>query len=164
MKKIKLSQGQYALIDNEDFERVNQFKWYAIWQEGLNGFYAVRTDYTFGKHQTIYMHREIMNTPDGLQCDHINRETLDNRRVNLRNCTVAQNTMNRSLNSNNTSGYMGVTKFRRKWQARIRKGGKAVYARYFDTALEAAIARDQAAIQHYGEFANLNFQVEKEKK
>jgi len=87
MKKIKLNKGTFATVDNDDFEYLNQWKWYIN-----NNGYAIRTKYTklgFKKYKMkkVYMHRVVNNTPDNLQTDHINHNQLDNRRINLRSVT-----------------------------------------------------------------------------
>lgn len=88
MKKIKLTQGKYALVDNEDYEWLSQWKWH------VNKGYAKRGVYNGKNMSKILMHREIAKTPIGLVTDHINRNRLDNRRKNLRVVTVAQNNTN----------------------------------------------------------------------
>lgn len=143
-KEIKLTKNKVALIDDEDFEFLNQFKWY------FNTGYAMRRN----KKQTILMHRVINNTPDGMETDHINRKKLDNRRINLRSCTNQQNQMNSSKMINTTSKYKGVCWHinNKKWQVNIQNK----YLGYFKSELEAAKAYDKAAKELFGEFARLN--------
>lgn len=148
-KQIELTQGQVAIVDDEDFEFLNQWKWFA--QKDKNTFYAVRG---FGKR--IRMHRVIMNTPNDMQVDHIDGNGLNNTRANLRNCTVAENTRNRKKPSTNTSGYMGVFPSAKKWRAEITHG-KKIHLGYFDNPVDAAHAYDQAAKEYFGEFAKTNF-------
>jgi len=99
MKEIQLTQNKVALVDDEDFEYLNQFKWCAAKLSGI--FYAVRNAPRDGKRYMYFMHRVIMQTPDGMQTDHKSGETLDNRRCNLRVCSVMQN----GHNSNAASLY-----------------------------------------------------------
>ena len=117
MKKIKLSKGKVALVDNEDYIWLNQWKWHF-----MAGGYAMRhLRISEDKNsKLIYMHRQILNTPKGLESDHINRNKLDNRKENLRVATRSQNNMNRKKRINCTSKYKGVSwhKQRKKWQAR----------------------------------------------
>ena len=161
MKKIKLTQGQYVLVDNEDFEELNKYKWYAHWDSHTKGFYAVRNARieNVKQYQTqIRMHRVIMNVSKGKYADHINHNTLDNRRFNLRICTNKQNTYNKKISKNNTSGFKGVSfhKGTRKFMAYIKVDGKLIYLGIYPTSEQAALVYNQAAIKHYKEFALLN--------
>lgn len=112
-----------------------------------------------GRNVTCYLHRVIMNAPPGVQVDHINGDTLDNRRCNLRLCTHKENGHNRKLQGG-TSKFKGVTwhKRDRKWQAGIRHNGKQIHLGYFNDDVEAARAYDRAARKYFGEFARVNFQ------
>ena len=94
-KKIELSKGKCALVDNEDYERLMQYKWCA--SKTKIGYYSIRKDYTSGKQKTILMHRIIMDCPKGMIVDHINHNALDNRKENLRICTNSQNLMNQRV-------------------------------------------------------------------
>ena len=157
MKKIPLSQGKFALVDDEDFENVNRFKWYFA-----NG-YARRTPIVNGKRTTLSLHRFIMNAKPEEMIDHVNGDKLDNRRENLRFCTPGQNQMNIKKRVKNTiCKYKGVYKYQPKgrkqvkYQAVIRKDGKKINLGYFNSEEMAARAYNDAAIIHFGEFANLN--------
>lgn len=156
MKEIKLTQGQVALVDNEDFERVINFKnkWYA--QKSSDGFYAKARI----KDKKILMHRIIMGVTDSaIKVDHINHNTLDNRKENLRVCTNAENGRNRKINRDNTTGYKGVVCFsydKTKFIAQIKFQNKQRRIGMFKTAKEAAIAYNEKAKELFGEFANLN--------
>lgn len=144
MKKIKLTQGQYALVDDEDFEYLNQWKWY-LHSVG----YAVR-NIPSGQ---VYMHRLINNTPKGLLTDHINRNKLDNQRTNLRTVNKSINAVNTGLRSTNKSGCKGVSwsKLHNKWEAYIWKNSKKYHLGLFETILEADRARRIAEQRyHYG--------------
>ena len=106
------------------------------------------------------MHREVANTPDGLVCDHINGDSLDNRKANLRSATHLQNCWNaRKSPQSAYSKYKGVTfdKMRQKWNAQICVNGKRIFLGTFKDETEAAKAYDSAAKRHFGEFAALNF-------
>jgi len=159
-KQIPLSQGLFALVDDADFEWLNQWKWSA--NKIGNTFYAIRKERKRPFQKTIYMHREIMNTPKGVQVDHINRDGLNDTRANMRNCTIAENSYNRKRVSTNHSGYKGVSwsKPNQKWMACIKMNNRSAYLGYFDTAEDAARAYDQAAKLNFGAFASLNFPLE----
>lgn len=135
MHKIKLTKGKYALVDKADYDWLNQWKW----QFGSRQ-YAVKSN---GKGRLIYMHRLIMNTPEGMDTDHINRNSLDNRRSNLRICTRSENCRNRGLQPNNTSGVTGVSwnKRQNKWIAYINKQGKRIHLGYYATKKQAVAVR-----------------------
>ena len=158
MKQIKLTQGKVTLVDDEDYEYLNQFKWFTA--KNRNAFYAVRVlPRKDGKRITIWMHRVILNTPIGMETDHIDHNGLNNTKVNLRVCSRTENGMNRCNNRNSASQYKGVcwNKQNTKWTAGIRINGKLKYLGYFDSEIEAAKCYDQAAILHQSGFANLNF-------
>jgi len=149
MKEIPLTQGKVALVDDADYERLSKFKWC------YNDGYAVCKP---RRGQKIYMHREIMQTPKGMEVDHANSCGLDNRRENMRNCTRSQNQANRGCQSNNKYGYKGVSFSNRekKFRAMIQIGGRKIHVGYFYTAKEAAMAYNDAAKNVHGEFAKLN--------
>jgi len=149
MKKIPLTQGKYAIVDDDMFDYLNQWKWH------LSRFgYAVRKP---GPEQ-IYMHRAILKSEKGTSTDHINHDKLDNRRENLRICTTSQNMRNRGKQANNTSGYKGVfwSIPAKKWRAQITVMKKSIHLGLFTTPKEAAKVYNKAAIKHFGEFARLN--------
>lgn len=153
MKKIKLSQGKFALVDDEDYEYLNQWKWYA--QKVKNTFYAIRTDRTSGKRKTIRMHRIIMNTPEKMETDHKDHFGLNNQKYNLRNCTKHQNSMNKKLYEKTSSKYKGVSWYPRyqKWIAYITLNRKRKFLGYFSSEKEAGIYRKNKAKELFGEFA-----------
>jgi hypothetical protein len=105
------------------------------------------------------MHRLIMNTPSHLVCDHINHHGLDNRKVNLRNCTISQNNANSRSACSTSSKYKGVSwdKRRKKWSAYIKKDSRQFNLGQFDSEIEATKAYDQASKKLHGQFAALNF-------
>lgn len=162
---IPLSQGKFALVDAEDYEWLSQWKWhYAIGKGGIG--YARRKTYlgktTAGTYQTIsvWMHRVINKTPNNLITDHINGNTLDNRRNNLRSCSTLQNNANRTKNRSKTyTVYKGVTRHPKdkKWHANIGLDHRTIYLGGFDTPELAAKAYNNAALNFFGDFAKLNF-------
>ena len=151
---IPLTQGKFAIVDAEDYERLSEHKWCVQRKKG-GRFYAVRR--AGGK--IIRMHREIMNAPPGMVCDHKNHNTLDNRKSNLRTCTQAQNIYNQLPRDGGTSRYKGVywPKDKCRWEAKIGHNGRAIHIGYYDYEADAAIAYDDMAIELFGEFACLNF-------
>lgn len=152
MKKISLNRGEYTLVDDKDFDLVIKTRWYL--HESKNGKkYAYANS---GNKTSILLHRLIMNPPRGLEVDHINGNGLDNRRKNLRICTHAENNRNKGLQSNNTSGYKGVSWNMGQWCAQVYKNNKRVYSKRFKDIKEAAKAYNTQAIKYYGEFAVLN--------
>lgn len=145
MKEIQLTQGQVALVDDEDFEWLNQWKWQAAWQKNIQSYYAVRTTRLLGFRKTIMMHREIMKTPDGLQCDHISHNTLDNRKCQLRNCTRGENQRNRKgATAKSKSGILGVYLIRGRYEAGIKRNNKYIRLGSFKNIEDAIEARKKA--------------------
>lgn len=156
MKKIPLTRGKFALVDDEDFEALNEYKWQlttTMW-----GSYATRKIKIGEKKITKGMHRLLLNPKDDELVDHINGNGLDNRRCNIRTCSHAQNTRNKSIPKNNTSGYKGVhwSKKNKNWISQIVINSKAYHVGSFSEIKIAAIAYNMAAIKCYGEFALLN--------
>ncbi len=158
MKEITLSHGLVTLVDDEDFETLKQYSWWAH----PNGHtrYALRHVYEGDRRTTIGMHRQIMNAPKGAVVDHMNHNGLDNRRENLRICTPAENGRNsRPHSQSKSSRFKGVywnTKVR-KWRAEIQVDCARIYLGTFNNEFEAANAYDHAAMRCHGEFAWLNF-------
>lgn len=150
MKYIPLTKGKSALVDDEDYEYLNQWKWsYA------NEGYAVRSTRVQGKQYTRYMHRELSGCEG--RTDHKNQDKLDNRRENLRPATSSQNRVNRP-SLNHTSSYKGVSKKKNdRWQAYIGKDNKILWLGTFDSEIHAAMAYDLWAKELHGEYAYLNF-------
>lgn len=157
MKEIKLTQGKVALVDDEDFEYLNQYKWHA--NKIGNFYYAVRNaKLAKNSWMPLMMHREIMNTPKGTGTDHKDHNGLNNQKVNLRFCDKKTNAMNRLSNKNSSSEFKGVSWFtkNKNWKSQIQKDGKVIYLGSFKNEHDAALAYNQKATELYGEFANLN--------
>lgn len=157
MKEIKLTQGKVALVDDEDFETLNQFKWYA--NKIGNAFYAMRNklDGKEKRRYSVFMHRIIMNTPKSMDTDHCDRDGLNNQKSNLRICNRQQN----QRNQRQKGEFIGVSwyKYGQKWRAWITIDNKQKHLGYFEDPIVAAKARDVAAKEYFGEFANLNFTI-----
>jgi hypothetical protein len=156
-KQIFLSKGKIAIVDDEDYEWLSQWRWYCI--EGRYTAYAARTDNKNKK--TVYMHKEILGVQNGVIVDHKNRDGLLDTKDNLRICSYSQNAINRKKNKNNTSGYRGVffDKKNGAYRAKIVVDGKIYRMGNFSSAVEAAVEYDKVAKEVSGEFANLNFLV-----
>ncbi len=157
MKRILLTQGKYALVDDDDFERVNRWKWCA--SKTNQGHIAMRK-HCFEKNKwvTLKMHRFIMNPPRNLQIDHKNHEKLDNRKCNLRICTATQNAANQKPRAGYSSKYKGVRwrEDEKVWVSEIKINRKRIYIGRFKKQLLAAIAYDAKAKELFGEFAYTN--------
>lgn len=167
MKEIKLTRGMVALVDDSDFEYLNQFTWYA--DKGGNTFYANRNEYHtengIGKQRKIKMHRQILGLTDPkVFGEHEDGNGLNNQRYNIRPATRSQNQMNRGSFKNSISKYVGVcpkklfykNKTYTYWLAQVYKNGIRVYRKTFKTEIEAAIAYNKAAVEHHKDFAKIN--------
>lgn len=155
MKEIQLTQGKVALVDDEIFEWVSQWNWYAM--RSKNTYYAYRYVSKGGKH-ALAMHREILGIKDcKIQGDHRDGNGLNNQRYNLREATSAQNQANRG--SFGKSKYKGVFKMNNRpgYISKISNNRKNKHLGYFRSEIEAAKAYDKVAHELYGEFARLNF-------
>lgn len=141
MKKIKLTKEKITIVDDEDFESMNKYKWYV----SSHG-YAMTTTIPH-----LYMHRILNKTPNGFLTDHINRNTLDNRKINLRIADKRLNSINRGLQSNNTSGYRGISwsKQCNKWETYIWNRGLRIRLGYYKIIKDAIFARKQAEKKYY---------------
>lgn len=158
--KIPLTQGKFAIVGHLDYAFLNQWKWCYHRTRNDRG-YATRTAHIDGKQVTIRMHRVVLQRKgfkDFAQSDHANRNTLDNRRGNLRAATTVQSSCNQGKQRSNTSGYVGVHWHRdcRKWCAQIKVDGLAKHLGLFNRATQAARAYDSAAKRYHGRFAVLN--------
>jgi len=150
---IPLTRGQFAIVDAEDYPRLSQYTWFA---EGTpKNYYAARKE----NGKSIKMHRQILNAPDHLVVDHIDHNTLNNRKSNLRLATFTQNCQNQRRCSHGTSKYKGVCwhKKCKKWAAAIKCDGKTYHLGYFKDETAAALAYDSAARRLHKSFAALNF-------
>lgn len=161
MKKIDISTPKhldtFALVDDEDFKRINKWKWAAF--KSRDTIYAIRKIYiTNFPVLTLYMHREIMRYVGGKQIDHKNHNGVDNQKHNLRVCTSTENCMNRYSHRNSTSIYKGVhwNKATCKWMASIRINKKFTYLGLFKNEEDAAEAYNESARINFKEFAHLN--------
>ena len=147
MNRVKLTQGKYALVDDEDFEWLNQWKWCFS-----HGYAQTRSR---GKKE--YMHRMILGAPKHRFVDHINRDGLDNQRCNIRLCTVADNQHNRIENRNNTTGYKNIIRLGKKWRVGVMKDYKS-YTKVFENLGAAVLYRDRLIERLHGNFARTEIQ------
>jgi hypothetical protein len=140
-RQIKLSLGQVALVDEEDFERVSKHKWYAWWSADTKSYYAYRTMGPKRARRTWYLHRVILGLEHGdkREGDHINRNTLDCTRSNLRIVSSAQNKWNSGMRRDNTLGFTGVKRSGKKFTAEIKILGKSHYLGTRETAEQAYV-------------------------
>lgn len=146
----KYGEGKFAIVDSDDYDELINFDWFCN-----NYGYAIRNILEDGKPRGVFMHRQIMDTPDDKITDHINGDILDNRKSNLRIVTHAENNMNRPGNSNSTSTYKGVYKNEKRNCYVVRIKGK--YLGEFENETHAAKVYDYYALREFGEYAYLNF-------
>ena len=147
--------GDYRFkIDKEDVERCEKLHWRLsrFKTKSDTGFYCASGD----NGKVTLLHRYIMDTPNNMCVDHINGDTTDNRKINLRNCTKADNNKNLKLGYRNTSGHKGVyfrkNKNNKKWLAAIGVNGKLINLGLFEHKDDAIKARKRAEIKYFGEF------------
>ncbi len=154
---IPLTRGKFAIVDPDDYDRLNSHKWLYNPKTEFNG-YAQRTKQVNGKSKTIAMHQAVCTAPAGMVIDHINRNGLDNRKANLRPATAMQNSWNRR-SRRGKNRFKGVTweKQMKKWRVIVTRDGKQIQLGFFDDEIEAAKAHDKAAKKYHGQFAMLNF-------
>ncbi len=157
MKHIPLTQGKFALVDDSDFEWLNQWSW-CTRKKKENCFYAGRNDWLNKRNHILLMERQIMKPAKGMEVDHKNGNSLDNRRHNLRICTRRQNLKNQAMHKNNKCGFKGVywSYTSKKWCSKIFVDGKSKNLGVYFCIIEAARAYDKAAMKYHGEFARLN--------
>lgn len=160
MKRIKLTRGFFTKVDDDDYVVFNKERWQAN-VKSRRGKYKVsasRVKSFNGKPKTLYLHREIMKAPIGTYVDHINGDTLDNQKYNLRICSNSENMRNRGVPSSNTSGYKGVSfsKDKNMWESKITHKYKTYHLGFFNTKEEAAERYNRAAKKYHKEFAYPN--------
>jgi hypothetical protein len=159
VKRIPLTQDKVAIVDDADYGWLSQWKWRA---HKMGKFcYAVRSTYIEQKRGSVSMHRQVLGLlpGDGFEADHINHDTLDNQRSNLRRATKSQNHQNQYGQITARSQFKGLYWHPgiKKWRARIKHNYKYIQIGYFKEEIEAAKAYDNAAKELHGEFACLNF-------
>lgn len=159
MIRVALNKELFTLIDDEDFDLVSKYTWHAKLSYGTGDYYANATVYTNGKPRKLIMHRLIMGLDfyDGKVVDHIDHDTLNNQKHNLRVCSYANNVRNMNLRKSNSSGFKGVCKTKPSgWKAYIRVNYKRINLGVFQSIIDAAKAYDAATLKYFGEFAATN--------
>lgn len=163
---IPLTQGYVTKVDVEDLKRLNEYSWYPLRDKKEGTVYVItnmKCPLT-GRTRTVRMHRFIMGSPPSMLVDHINHDTLDNRKENLRAVTASQNVANSQPRRGSTTEYKGVwfrsDRKRPAWVAQIKIAGRQTYLGTFSSAREAAQRYDQEHLKLSGEFADLNFPLE----
>jgi len=146
--------GKFTQVDDEDYDYLIQWRWFCIYQEKSSNYYIVRNPTKDLK--LTKMHTIIMGKKEGLVIDHIDGDSLNNQKSNLRHCTHIENGQNKRNKSNSLSKYKGVGKQRNRYSARIQKDKTPIYIGTFNTEEEAAIAYNEKAKELFGEFAQLN--------
>jgi hypothetical protein len=159
MKQIPLTRGLFALVDDEDFDRVSQFKWTAETSPKDNTFYACRSVKVGGKwtHESLH-HKILDHLPRRQRIDHRDGDGLNNQKSNLRPASHSENLRNmRCRNKHGLKGICLLSYGAKPWKAKITYDGKLRHIGYYATAIEAAEAYDKKASEVFGEFARLNF-------
>lgn len=162
-RRIPLTQGKFAIIDERDFDRISKYKWHA--NKSKLTFYAARCVKKNRRNSLVFMHRLIMNCPEDQFIDHINHNGLDNRRANLRLVSGEQNNWNRRKQRGTfSSRYKGVHYEKRngKWASSISYKGKQIFIDWFEDQESAAKAYDAKARELFGPYACPNFAEQKQ--
>lgn len=158
-KQLELTKGQFALVDEEDYERLSQFSWHVVQKRPGGKFYAGRSIRVDGKRKNIRLHHEVYGST--IMLDHINGDGLDNRKSNLRPCNNTQNKQNvKKQRGSSSSIYKGVSLRKGKWRVTIKANGKHTELGSYNCEIEAAKVYDKAALLYFKEFACLNFEGE----
>ena len=156
MKQIPLTKGKIALVDDEDYEEVSAYNWYAHYCPfGGGTWYAYYGGTSHGERIRLKMHRMIMNAPDDTLIDHVDHDGLNNQKSNLRLCSKTENGQNRKGPTiTNPTGYRGVSvrQHTKRFMARICVNGKSIYLGYYNTPSEAHSAFEEAARKYFGDF------------
>jgi AP2 domain len=151
MKRIPLTKGFEAIVDDADFANVNQYKWHA--SKSGSDWYATRQIVWNGRKRKIRLHRFLLGLPPGRipEVDHLNRNTMDNRRQNIHPISASENSQNRKKRADNNHTYKGVTFSKRRncWVAQIRANGKTICSSGHATEIDAARAYDVLSNQYH---------------
>lgn len=148
----KYGDGKVALVDDDDYEYLSKFKWW-LSPQGYVRRVGLKSS---GEEKSVLMHREIVKCPDGLFVDHINHNTIDNRKRNLRICTPKENSRNKNKESDSKNTHKGVKYKNDNYEASIVVDGTYIFIGSFTNEIAAANAYNYHAIMYFGEFACLN--------
>lgn len=152
----KLGCGRFAAVDDEDYKWLSQWGWHYLgWHRSQSGYVVAY----IGKEKTLFMHRIVNNTPQGMETDHKDLNGLNNQKYNLRTSTKSQNNMNRKKQKGlYTSKYKGVSwdKRSKTWHSQLHLNNKGMHIGYFKNEIDAAVAYNNKAIELFGEFARPN--------
>ncbi len=150
---LKLTQGQVTLVDIEDLPIIAEYRWHASWNPSKKAYYATSSiNVSYKKQKTIRLNRLIMDTPKGLVVDHIDGDTLNNRKSNLRVCTPSQNCNNKGTYKTSTTGHKGVTRVKNTYEVYVNTGGKKTYIGCSRIYEEAVKMQEEASKRIHGEF------------
>lgn len=149
VQKVYLSQGLFALVDDEDFKAVSQFKWCV----------SGKSKHKYAVSAAGLLHRFVARPSADQDVDHVNGDGLDNRRSNLRACSHSQNMMNQAKQRGKTSRFKGVHLSASGWKAWIHQGGMKVFLGSYDSEIAAAKSYDRAAKVFFGQFAKTNLSM-----
>lgn len=154
--EIRVGRSSVAKVDFCDFEIVSRYKWSKVGQEHCK-YAQMQKRSQDSVH--VKMHRLILDVPKGVVVDHINGDGLDNRRANLRSCSHGENLRNSRKHCKSSSAYKGVywSKKECRWIAQLVLSGKKIYGGRFKHEEDAARRYDEMALDHFGEYAKLNF-------
>ncbi len=158
MKAIPLTQGEVALVDDEDYESISKHKWCASWNRYSKTFYAVR--HTRGQEsKCVIMHRQILRATKGQEVDHRDHDGLNNQRSNIRLCSRTENMHNLTKHADGSSPFKGVILDKRSgcWESKMMCRKKRIWLGCFGNPLLAAMVYDAGARKFYGDFAKTNF-------
>lgn len=170
-KFISLTQGQYARVDADLFEKLTETSWFALWCKATQSYYAATWRRCSKGRHTLPLHRHILElrgvtTEQGQTVDHKNHDTLDCTTENLRPATRVEQSRNKRRRKHNTSGFIGVdwSDQHKRWRARAWNDGKRQHLGLFDDPFSAAWVRDEFVRREHGEFASLNQLVDRRSK
>lgn len=156
---IPVGRGQVTVIDHGDYELIAKYSWRAVHgsRAGQEKWYVkAYIPGTFPNCKSTSMHRLLLGAQPGQIVDHIDNNSLNNCRSNLRFCTAQENARNRNRQRQSISKFKGVTRNGKRWQANLKINGQGLYLGTFATEEEAGKAYDNAAVEQYGEFARHN--------
>lgn len=154
MAEIALTSGETCLVDEDALPMLEPHSWFGTANASGAVYARAKID-----GRTVAMHRFLMPAGPAQQVDHRDGNTLNNQRANLRPCTAQQNGFNKRKRS---GGYKGAVPKGRYWRSVIMVNGKQKSLGVYPTEIEAAIAYDRAAVEHFGEFASLNFSPDRD--